>query len=146
MSFKGGRFCCFALTRSSLDVRPKLFFVLNPHQAKTTIRLRLPCSAYRKTTAPFNGYSGKLQLSCSLRRYGTAHGACNLPFYKKMLSSSRRRHHGDSAASSSSPSAEKVDTTSVVRDCFLCCMSELLGGICGSLRQSESKRSRHSLR
>eukprot|EP00752_Nemacystus_decipiens_P018357 g16468.t1 len=57
-----------------------------------------------------------------------------------------KRHHGDSAASTSNPTAESVDTTSVVRDCFLCCMSELLGGICGSLRQSESKRSRHSLR
>ncbi|CAB1099644.1 unnamed protein product [Ectocarpus sp. CCAP 1310/34] len=54
------------------------------------------------------------------------------------------RHHGGSAATSSAD--DSFDTASVVRDCFLCCMSELLGGICGSLRQSEARRSRRSLR
>ncbi|CAM9440430.1 unnamed protein product, partial [Laminaria digitata] len=53
------------------------------------------------------------------------------------------RHHGDVGTDGSSM---EVDTTLIVRDSFLCCMAELLGGICGYLRKSEARRSRHSLR
>lgn len=52
-------------------------------------------------------------------------------------------HHGDRGTDDSST---ELDTTLIVRDSFLCCMAELLGGICGYLRKSEARRSRHSLR
>ena len=53
------------------------------------------------------------------------------------------RHDGDIGTDGSSI---ELDTTLIVRDSFLCCMAELLGGICGYLRKSEARRSRHSLR
>ncbi|CAM9114779.1 unnamed protein product [Choristocarpus tenellus] len=51
-------------------------------------------------------------------------------------------HNSDTAAAS----VGEFGATAVVRDCFICCMAELLGGIGNFVRRSEAKRSRHTLR
>lgn len=50
------------------------------------------------------------------------------------------RHHSHRSAS------DEMDAALVVRDSFLCCMAELLGGICDFVRKSEAKRLKDSLR
>lgn len=53
------------------------------------------------------------------------------------------RHLGGSNAAVSSV---EIDSTLIVRDCFLCCMAELVGGICSAVRQSDANRPRYNLR
>ncbi|CAM9139007.1 unnamed protein product [Discosporangium mesarthrocarpum] len=68
---------------------------------------------------------------------------CNTP---RMYAASTAHASIYGVGAPSSSAVGEFEATLVIRDCFVCCMAELLGGIGGFVRRSEAKRSRHSLR
>ena len=55
-------------------------------------------------------------------------------------------HGTDGTASASPMDVGTASASLLVRDCFLVCMSELLAGICGSVRRPKDDPSRQNLR